>query len=328
LRQQIDKAAQLGMPVFLQGDRGSGKTFLAEFAHRRRMVYRQDEESRCGQITIPRSGLSKRDGRPALGPPLDETGGRFVTVPLSQYAGAKAEDLRDELFGWAKGAFSGVGAEQPNDGLIGQAHRGTLFLDEVHHLDRGLQPMLLGPFNLHQFNDRRYKPKMAHYVIISDFYLVLASNDPLWRDKLLPDLCDRLERVVVEVPSFAEVRRSSAHALLQFWDYTLRQRCADCRVEYGEDGEWTECRQALWNLLQSHPLSGNWRDLQRLADNVLLVQGTHRAQGEAGRLTRLAWSRSEVDEALRRTFGATRAAGAAPLESRLQPAKAGTPTLP
>jgi transcriptional regulator with PAS, ATPase and Fis domain len=49
--------------------------------------------------------------------------------------------LESELFGHEKGAFSGAYARK--HGLLELAGQGTLFLDEVHHLPRSLQPKLL-----------------------------------------------------------------------------------------------------------------------------------------------------------------------------------------
>jgi two-component system response regulator AtoC len=49
--------------------------------------------------------------------------------------------LESELFGYAKGAFSG--ADTSKRGLIEEAHGGTLFLDEIGEFPLSLQPKLL-----------------------------------------------------------------------------------------------------------------------------------------------------------------------------------------
>jgi transcriptional regulator with AAA-type ATPase domain len=215
-------------------------------------------------------------------------------VTLSEYA--DLDTLRDTLFGWAKGSWTG--AEEAYDGLLGEAHRGTLFLDEIHHLDRKLQPLLLGPLNTDSLNSRRYKPKMATYEIISDFDLVVATNDPLWCDKMIPDLQERFERIVLQVPSFRSFQQQSPQTIWQFWNHSLRRRCQSCRIAFSEEGEWTACSQKLLELFRTNPLTGNWRDLQRLADNVLL----HLSAAREGRPTGLLWSLAGMERAVQRTF--------------------------
>src|SRR4029077_17812571 len=106
---------------------------------------------------------------------------------------------------------------------------------------------------------------------ISHFDLVVATNDRQWREKMADDFRDRVERIVIEVPSFRSFQRHNAQVVWLLWDFTLRRRCRDCNIEYTEEGSgWPDCRDLLRGLLRQHPLSGNWRDLQRLADNLLL----------------------------------------------------------
>jgi hypothetical protein len=292
LRQEIEQAACLGLPILLEGERGTGKTSLAEFYHQRRRFYRNQQPEGSPRKSPPQ--------RPAPGPrsrvrfPAASEENQFVKVTLSEYA--DLDTLRDTLFGWAKGSWTG--AEEAYDGLLGEAHRGTLFLDEIHHLDRKLQPLLLGPLNTDSLNSRRYKPKMATYEIISDFDLVVATNDPLWRDKMIPDLQERFERIVLQVPSFRSFQQQSPQTIWQFWNHSLRRRCQSCRIAFSEEGEWTACSQKLLELFRTNPLTGNWRDLQRLADNVLL----HLSAAREGRPTGLLWSLAGMERAVQRTF--------------------------
>jgi len=62
---------------------------------------------------------------------------RFVPVNC---AAIPAELLESELFGYAKGAFTGAGRDRP--GLFEEAHRGTLFLDEIGEARPSLQAKL------------------------------------------------------------------------------------------------------------------------------------------------------------------------------------------
>jgi hypothetical protein len=54
----------------------------------------------------------------------------------------------------------------------------------------------------------------------------------------------------------------------------------------------------LSNLFRLHPLPGNWRDLQRLADNLLLLLTPDRD----GNPPPLVWDRNQIELAIDSTF--------------------------
>ena len=76
------------------------------------------------------------------------------------------------LFGHAKGAFTG--AEKKQEGLIKQADKGTLFLDEVGELPFAQQKAFL-----RVLQERRFRPVGAKEEETSDFRLVAATNKDL-----------------------------------------------------------------------------------------------------------------------------------------------------
>ena len=102
--EQIEKVLENRVTVFIHGQSGTGKELVAKAIH----------------VNGPRRA------------------GPFVTLNC----GAIAETLQEtELFGHEKGAFTGAVALAR--GKFEQAHRGTLFLDEVAELSAAVQTRLL-----------------------------------------------------------------------------------------------------------------------------------------------------------------------------------------
>jgi two-component system nitrogen regulation response regulator GlnG len=104
LRRQLEVLARSPLPVLIEGETGTGKSFLAE------------------HVIHPRSG--------AKGP--------LVVTDLSTVPPAL---LAAHLFGARRGAYTG--AIEDHAGVFEQAHGGTLFLDEIANLDLDLQRQLL-----------------------------------------------------------------------------------------------------------------------------------------------------------------------------------------
>jgi two-component system response regulator AtoC len=104
VRQRVDRAAALNVPVLVLGESGTGKEVLARYIHNR---------------SPWRSGP-------------------FIKVNCPAIPGTL---LESELFGFQKGAFTGAHATKP--GRMEMANGGTLFLDEIAELDASLQAKLL-----------------------------------------------------------------------------------------------------------------------------------------------------------------------------------------
>jgi DNA-binding NtrC family response regulator len=104
LRRRLSVLARGGMPVLLEGETGTGKSWLAErFVHRR--------SGRKGPFVV-----------------LD-----VATVPRDL--------LPAQLFGAVRGAYTG--AVQDRKGVFEAAHDGTLFLDEIQNAPLETQKQLL-----------------------------------------------------------------------------------------------------------------------------------------------------------------------------------------
>lgn len=102
------------------------------------------------------------------------------------------------LFGHEKGAFTG--ADKAEEGLVKQADRGTLFLDEVGELPLKIQKSFLRVLQEHSF-----RPIGARKEIQSDFRVVSATNQDLDRmvsqGEFREDLLFRLRTLVIRLPA-------------------------------------------------------------------------------------------------------------------------------
>ena len=130
----LGKIARSGAPVLIQGETGSGKELVARAIHCRSARRGSFVAINCGAVP---------DG-------LIET----------------------ELFGHAQGAFTD--ARHARQGVIAQAHAGTLFLDEVDALSPKAQVTLL-----RFLQDLRYRPVGTDREIDSNLGVVAASNRSL-----------------------------------------------------------------------------------------------------------------------------------------------------
>jgi len=104
VRERVERAAGLNVPILILGESGTGKEVLARFIHMR-SPWRN---------------------------------GPFVKVNCPAIPGTL---LESELFGFQKGAFTGANVSKP--GRMEHAQGGTLFMDEIAELDSGLQAKLL-----------------------------------------------------------------------------------------------------------------------------------------------------------------------------------------
>lgn len=124
--------------------------------------------------------------------------GNFVVVDCTALPETLVESL---LFGHEKGTFTG--AEKSREGLIRQAHCGTLFLDEVGELPLSLQKSFLRVLQEH-----RFRPLGGSHEVDSDFRLVAATNRNLEQmvaqGQFREDLLFRLRSYVIELPPLRE----------------------------------------------------------------------------------------------------------------------------
>ena len=128
--------------------------------------------------------------------------------------------LEAELFGHVRGAFTGaVGTRQ---GRLEQAHKGTLFLDEVGTMSPALQAKLL-----RVLQEREFERVGDSHTIKIDVRVIAATHSDLARmvaeGTFREDLFYRLNVIPVQLPPLRE-RRDDIPLLVQHFLQKLARR--------------------------------------------------------------------------------------------------------
>ncbi len=165
--------------ILITGESGTGKELAA------RLIYDIYSRGSDNQKVVARTSLAKRDMP-------------FVPVNLS----AIPENLLEsELFGYAKGAFTG--AETNKMGLIQYADGGILFLDEIGDLSLSLQIKLL-----RVLQEKSYRKLGSNKEEFMNAKIIAATNKDLESlvasGKFRGDLYFRLNRVNITMPPLRE----------------------------------------------------------------------------------------------------------------------------
>jgi DNA-binding NtrC family response regulator len=222
LLQTIGRVARCAdATVLIQGETGTGKELVARSMHY----------------------LGERNGFP------------FVAVNCGALPDTLAEN---ELFGHHSGAFTG--AAKSSAGLLLQAHRGTLFLDEVDSLSAKAQVALL-----RFLQDGCFRPLGSSKEERVDVRIIAASNRPLEREVLAErfrqDLYYRLNLITLDVPPLRH----------RGWDVTVLSQYF--LAMYAQRYRWHTkqlCQKTqLW--FRSYHWPGNVRELQHLIHREILL---------------------------------------------------------
>ncbi|MFN8058496.1 MAG: sigma-54 dependent transcriptional regulator [Vicinamibacterales bacterium] len=222
---QVHQVASTSMPVLLTGETGTGKEVVARLIHAR----------------SPRHA------------------GRFVPVNC---AAIPNELMESELFGFARGAFSG--AVQGYDGQLMAAEGGTVFLDEIDDTPASIQVKLLRVLEDHVVS--RLGENTWRRV---DFRLVAATNrdlQPLIDDgRFGSDLYQRLAIVSIHLRPL----RERLEDLPPLVDHFLA-KVADELPERGM--RVRTVRPEVIRALAAYPWPGNVRELRNVLFQALVYK--------------------------------------------------------
>lgn len=216
----IQRVAPMPSTVLIQGESGTGKELAALAIH-------------------------KFSGR----------SGSFVPINCGAM---HAELLESELFGHAKGAFTG--AVKAREGLFSYANRGTMFLDEIGEMPLAMQTRLL-----RVMEDRAVRPVGGNRETPVDVRIVAATNRDLKAEvdqgNFREDLFYRLNVLSIHMPAL----RERIQDLPELVDHFATSIAADLGVPMPQVPE-SELQR-----LAEYDWPGNIRELKNVIERCLLL---------------------------------------------------------
>ncbi|HEC30933.1 MAG: sigma-54-dependent Fis family transcriptional regulator [Deltaproteobacteria bacterium] len=216
----IQMVAKTDITVLITGESGTGKELAARAIH----------------------ALSNRHGQPFV--PVN-----CPTLPENI--------LESELFGYKKGAFTH--ATSNKKGLFEEAHKGTIYLDEIGDISPAIQTKLL-----RVLQEKEIKPLGQTKSVKIDVRVIASTNRDLVarlkEGQFREDLYYRLNVLPVHMPPLRE--RVEDIPLLT--DYFLKKFCA----ELGKEPK--RISPELMELFLRHPWEGNVRELENIIKRGIL----------------------------------------------------------
>jgi DNA-binding NtrC family response regulator len=221
LRASVARVAPVDSTVLLQGESGTGKELVARTLH-------------------------------AHGP---RANGPFV--PLN-CAAVSPELIESELFGHARGAFTG--ATRARDGLFHYAQGGTLFLDEIAELPLPIQATLL-----RAIEDLQIRPVGSEQLMPVNLRIMAATNrrlaDEVAAGRFRKDLFFRLQVVDLSLPPLREHKEDIPDLVAHF----MQQLAPSLGVEP------LQISAQEMDYLQQYHWPGNVRELRNLIERSLIL---------------------------------------------------------
>ena len=182
---------------------------------------------------------------------------RFVALNC----GAIPETLLEaELFGHVRGAFTGAVATR--QGRLEQAHRGTLFLDEVGTMSASLQAKLL-----RALQEREFERLGDSQPVRVDVRVIAATNSNLEQmvedGTFRKDLFYRLNVIPIHLPPLSE-RRDDIPLLVKSFILKLSQQHESARHD-------VVFSQEAMRRLMAHDWPGNIRQLENVVERAMTM---------------------------------------------------------
>jgi DNA-binding NtrC family response regulator len=217
----MEKLSRSSVTVLIQGESGTGKELTARAIHY----------------------AGERKNNP------------FVAVSC---AAIPESLLESELFGHEKGAFTG--AVSQTIGKFEQAHKGTIFLDEIAEMSPALQAKLLRVLEESEFQKVGGNEKIK-----VDVRIISATNKDLWdlteRNIFRKDLYYRLSAFPINLPPLRE-RKSDIPLLVKHFIIKHHKRAGKDLCQFDDDA---------MEVLRKSPWKGNIRELENVIERALVM---------------------------------------------------------
>jgi two-component system, NtrC family, response regulator len=219
----VEKVADTNAGVLIQGESGTGKELIARAIH-----------FNSGRASKP-----------------------FLAVNC----GALPESLLEsELFGHAKGSFTGAVADKK--GLFRSATGGTLFLDEIGEMPANLQVKLLRALQEHEVT-----PVGSSMPVKFDARIIAATNkdleDEVKESRFREDLFYRLNVIEISLPPLRERRD----------DIPLLAKHFSAKAARNLDApEKPISKEAMFSLV-NYDWRGNVRELENAIERAFILSG-------------------------------------------------------
>ncbi len=219
--EMVQRVAESNATVLLRGESGTGKSLVAKAIH--------------------------FNSRQAKGP--------FVNVNCSTLPETLIES---ELFGHAKGAFTG--AIQQKKGRFELANKGTIFLDEIGDLPHSVQVKLLGVIQ-----DKEFQRVGDTKTIRINCRIIAATNknleEAMERGEFREDLYYRLNVFPIYLPPLRE-RKTDIILLAEHFLEKFSK----------EHGKQIKCfSKAALDCLMQYNWPGNVRELQNYIERAIII---------------------------------------------------------
>ncbi|MEZ4447336.1 MAG: sigma-54 dependent transcriptional regulator [Polyangiaceae bacterium] len=226
--QRAEFAARTTVPVLIEGESGTGKELLAKAIH--------DASARSGEA--------------------------FIAINCG---GLPEHLVESELFGHRRGAFTGAGPDHL--GVFRQAHKGTVFLDEIGELQLSVQAKLLRALAVGKVRPVGETTEQAVDVrIIAATHRTLV--DEVAAGRFRADLHFRLAVAILKLPALRD--RGVDRRLL--FDRLLSQ--VNDRLTEDYDGYTPKkLSPGAKKVLLAHPWPGNIRELLNTLTRAALWAG-------------------------------------------------------